>query len=89
MKSIILLCLMLCCVFLYAEYVPQSLLFSSLDEIETITAYSDPIYTDCEWFNTLSRKHRIHYLELLYDYWPCPIFYTTCKVTRLLSTLYS
>lgn len=68
MKSIILLCLMLCCVFLYAEYVPQSLLFSSLDEIETITAYSDSIYTDCEWFNTLSRKHRIHYLELLYDY---------------------
>lgn len=68
-KSITLLSFMLCVsLLLYAEFVPQSLIFSSLDEIETITVYSDSIYTDCEWFNTLSGKHRIHYLELLYDY---------------------
>ena len=69
MKSIALLCFMLCVsLLLYAEYVPQSLIFSSIDEIEIITSYSDSLYTDCAWFNTLSGNHWIYYLELLYDF---------------------
>lgn len=69
MKSIALLCLMLCIsLIVYAEYVPQSLLFSSIDEIEIIASFSDSLYTDSVWFNTLSGNHSIHYLELLYDY---------------------
>jgi len=69
MKSIALLCFILCVsLLLYAEYVPQSLLFSSIDEIEIIASFSDSLYTDSVWFNTLSGNHSIHYLELLYDY---------------------
>ena len=69
MKSIALLCFMLCVsLLLYAEYVPQSLIFSSIDEIEIIMSYSHSLYTDCAWFNTLSGNHWIYYLELLYDF---------------------
>lgn len=45
MKAIVLFCLMLCAVLgLYAEYAPQSILFSSYDVIETITHHSDSLY---------------------------------------------
>src|SRR5690554_793952 len=69
MKSITLLCLMLCIsLIVYAEFVPQSLMFSSFDEIEILTSYSDSLNTNCTWFNSLSGTHSIHYLELLYEY---------------------
>jgi len=52
MKSITLLCLMLCIsLIVYAEFVPQSLMFSSFDEIEILTSYSDSLNTNCTWFN--------------------------------------
>lgn len=69
MKTIVLFLLMLCAGFgLFAEYAPQSILFSSFDVIEPITQYSDSLYTDCVWFNDLSSKHYINYLESLYEY---------------------
>ncbi len=47
MKSLVLSLIMLCMAFfLFAEYVPQTLIFSSVDQIETITQYSDSLYTD-------------------------------------------
>jgi len=43
-------------------------MFSSFDEIEILTSYSDSLKTNCTWFNSLSGTHSIHYLELLYEY---------------------
>jgi len=46
MKTIVLFLLMLCTVFgLFAEYAPQSILFSSFYVIEPITQYSDSLLT--------------------------------------------
>ena len=52
---------------LVAEHVPQTMIFSSVDEIETITQYPDSLYTDQGWFNSLSGTYMIYYLELLYE----------------------
>lgn len=73
MRKLVLVWLGLCLTLgIYAEYAPQSIIFTSTDDIKVSEQYPDSVATDCAWFNDLSSQYRIHYLEKLYEYSDSP-----------------
>ncbi len=53
---------------LWAEYVPQNLLFETVNEIVVTEQDSDYVVTNCDWFNKLTETYQINYLQSMYSY---------------------
>ncbi len=58
---------MLFCI-LFATYAPQSLIFSTIEDIQVKNFYPNYVETDCDWFNKLAEDYSINQIIFLCDY---------------------